>query len=223
MQKPFQILLNVLFTIKVPCNCVHLTVWPFVKSTVNMATHSVITYVFILQVPPSPTAFTNTAVKAVPQPTAMPVPHAPPTAPIPSMGPVVPESSGMGTVPRKVSQPIAPGMGDNTSLSSYGTPSGGISQGNAPPPYTSAAPPPYTSAAPVPPPPPPMVNQPPPPPPPPVSQQQPMGMPPHMISGPPAPYNTPPTQPKMMAQPHMMPTMAQKMGQGMVILVWLLL
>ena len=138
----------------------------------------------------------------------MPVPHAPPTAPFHSMAPIVPESPGIGSVPRKVSQPIAPGMGDNTSLNSYGTPSGGIPQGTPPPP------PPHPPVAPVPPqpPPPPMVNQPPPPPPPPVSQQQPMRMPSHMMGAPPQPYNTPPTQPKMMSQPHMAPTMTQKMG-----------
>ena len=168
-----------------------------------------------VQVPASPTTFTNTAVKAVPQPTAMPVPHAPPTAPIPSVAPVIPDSSGMGSIPRKVSQPIAPPMGDNTSLNSYGTPSGAQST------------PPYASVAPVPPqpPPPPSVNQPPPPPPPPVSQQQPMGMPPHMMGGPPPQsYNTPPTQPKMMSQSHMMPAMTQKMGHGPpgVLLIWYL-
>jgi len=136
----------------------------------------------------------------------MPVPHAPPTAPIPSMAPVVPESSpsGMGSVPRKVSQPIAPGMGDNTSLSSYGAPSGGIPQSAPHPPVAPQPPPPPQMAN---------VNQPPPPPPPPVSQQQPMGMPPHFTSAPAPPYNnTPPSQPKMIPQSHMTPTMGQKMG-----------
>lgn len=144
----------------------------------------------------------------------MPVPHAPPTAPIPSMAPVVPESpSGMGSVPRRVSQPMAPGMGDNTSFSSYGAPSGGIPQGvpHPPVPPQPPAPPPMSN-----------INQPPPPPPPPpVSQQQPMGMSPHFTSAPP-PYNTPPTQPKMMQQPHMVPTMGQKMGHipsGMLIVL----